>query len=138
MSHKNRLFFIKSKTEKRRYNMVEVYILSDVFEQMELEKLATDEINFEKMITLNLTPEVVMMVAIECVKNIGYSALYDSLKYILSSINAKMAEKVISGKKTVIDISCSEKHYRFETELPVSDEIIKEINSQAIKSIFKE
>lgn len=70
------------------------------------EKSASMQIEFRKVESLHITNPEIVMIVVQAIQSIGYSALYDILKYCLSVVVNKAA--AISGKKeTTIEITCN-------------------------------
>ena len=66
---------------------------------------ANRQIEFSKIEALSLIDAGVVMVMVQAIQNIGYSALYDMLKYCLSIVVNKATN--IRKKETTIELTCN-------------------------------
>lgn len=118
--------------------MIEVYVQTDLLEKEEIIELSTKDISADKIVTMGFSPEALIMILMECGQNIGYNAIYDSLKYIVVTISNKLNQKEISKKMGRIVIDNGDRHCEIEMDFPISEETFKEISLEAIKRTFKD
>lgn len=118
--------------------MIEIYVQGDLFTNDELDVLTSDQYRFKKLETLGFSPELVIMALIECGQNVGYNAVYDTIKYIISLISNKCSQKKnanVKKTRTIIDITHGEKRFRIDTQVPLSEDSIVEISKKALDSL---
>lgn len=100
--------------------------------------MSTKEIKVHKLVIIGLLPQTLIMLAIDCGNNIGYNAIYDSLKYIVLTISSKLKVKNISNIKGPITIGNGDRHCNIEIDYPMTEETFIDISIEAIRGVFKE
>lgn len=119
--------------------MINVYIQKNLFTKDELDALSTEQYQFGEIETLGFAPEQYIMVFIECARNIGYNALYDAIKYVITSISNRFVHKKSDMERipTIIDVKCGEDQFHLDTQVPLSEEAIREISKEVSAKVFK-
>ncbi len=96
------------------------------------------EIQFLKIETHNLFPPEIMLILIQLAENIGYSVIYDIIKYALCKLKALLTEKKTKQPSRIkIEIVCGRQKCSIACNFELTENQKDKLLDAAIKKLME-
>lgn len=96
------------------------------------------EIQYDFIEGNSFFPSEVILILIDLVQNIGYSAAYDTLKYILLKVVSLVVNKRGSNAKLQFEISCNNKRFSLKGKNALTEQQMDKLVDAAVKALLSE
>ncbi len=96
------------------------------------------EIQYDFIEGNSFFPSEVILILIDLVQNIGYSAAYDTLKYILLKVVSLVVNKRGSNANLQFEISCNNKRFSLKGKNALTEQQMDKLVDAAVKALLSE
>ncbi len=104
------------------------------------ESASANEIQFSSIETRGFLPGEMVLILIELVQNIGYSAAYDAIKYSLKNIMLWIFKKKQNGSETEtrFELTCNEKKFSLKANCTLTEQQMDKLIDTAARALLSE
>lgn len=96
------------------------------------------EIQYDFIEGNSFFPSEVILILIDLIQNIGYSAAYDTLKYILLKVVSLVVNKRGSNANLQFEISCNNKRFSLKGKNALTEQQMDKLVDAAVKALLSE